>query len=292
MAGCLAVTVLCMAALCAAGPRELAAARAASLTRMYWFPGQWAWFEWLGALAPPVLLLLVRQRYRARLSVEGRPLLLAAAATALVMVAASCCLIHMGGRSLLLARLQPLRMLHLLYCIFLPVLGGVLVVETRSRGRGLPYVAPLLAGMALLLMQRGLYAHSAHMELPGSAPRNGYMQAFEWVREHTPMDALFALDADYTRAPGEDAQVFRALALRSALPDAAKDGGVASVVPELAAEWLQASEAQHGLATLPDAKRVRRLRPLGAQWIVLPAESATAFECPYRNATAQVCHLP
>lgn len=291
VACCLALTVLCMAALRVAGPAELPAARAASLTRLYWFPGAWAWFEWLGAFAPPLLLLLARQRYRASLSMEGRRLLLATAVTTLVMVAASCCLIHTGSRSLLLARLQPLRMLHLLYCIFLPVLGGALVLEARLR-RPLLLPATVLAATGLLLMQRGLYAHSAHLELPGSAPRNGYMQAFLWIRDHTPQNALFALDADYTRAPGEDAQVFRALALRSALPDAAKDGGVASVVPALAGTWLRGSEAQRGLATLPDAERVRRLRPLGAIWIVLPSVSQTAFACPFRNEKAQVCRLP
>ncbi len=292
VAGCLLVTALCMAALRVVGPAELPAARAASLTRLYWFPGQWAWFEWLGALVPPLLLLLIRQRCRARLSVEGRALLLATASTALAITAASCCLVHADSRSLLLARLQPLRMLHLTYCIFLPALGGVLVLEARPRRRALPNATVVLAGIGLFLMQRGLYAHSGHAELPGTTSRNGYAQAFLWVRDHTPPDALFALDADYTRAPGEDAQLFRAVALRSALPDAAKDGGVASVVPTLAAGWLRASEAQRGLANMLDSERVQRVRSLHATWLVLPAGSRTAFDCPYRNAAAQVCRLP
>ena len=42
-----------------------------------------------------------------------------------------------------------------------------------------------------------------------------------------------ALDAQYITKPGEDAQGFRAIAERSALPDYSKDGGVVTNKPEL-----------------------------------------------------------
>lgn len=269
-------------------PTDLSATRAASLTRLYWFPERWAWFEWVGLIAPVALLLWLR-RTPGPLTHNARRLALAVAVSTACMTAGTVCLVRETNRSLLLARLQPLRLLHPVYCIFLLLLGGWLA---SRRWRALPWAAAALAGGSLLLMQRELYRGSNHLELPGRTPVNGWVKAFEWARDHTPPDALFALDADYTRAPGEDAQLFRAIALRSALPDEAKDGGVASVVPSLAEEWRRASEAQRGLATLPDAERARRLQPFGATWIVLPAESPTAFDCPYRNAAAQVCRLP
>ena len=73
------------------------------------------------------------------------------------------------------------------------------------------------------------------------------MQAFLWIRGNTPKDALFALDADYINAPGEDAQSFRAIAERSALPDYSKDGGEASIAPDLTAAWSIGQAAQRGL---------------------------------------------
>ena len=91
---------------------------------------------------------------------------------------------------------------------------------------------------------------------------------------------------------GEDAQMVRAIAQRSTIPDAAKDGGIASVMPELADAWWAGSQAQEGLAVLPDAQRLQRLRSYGATWILLPTDSDTAFACPYRNGDAKVCRLP
>ena len=84
------------------------------------------------------------------------------------------------------------------------------------------------------------------------AARNLWVQAFVWIRGNTPKDALFALDADYINAAGEDAQCFRAIAERSALPDYSKDGGEASIAPELADAWAIGQAAQQRLS---DAER-------------------------------------
>ena len=106
-----------------------------------------------------------------------------------------------------------------------------------------------------------------------------------------PQDALFALDADYITRPGEDAQTFRAIAERSALADYSKDGGEASITPQLTAAWITAQAAQTGLATEPDAMRAAKLRPLGVTWVVLPSSSVTNFLCSYTNEAVKVCHL-
>ena len=121
--------------------------------------------------------------------------------------------------------------------------------------------------------------------------KNSWVQAFEWIRANTPTDALFAMDADYIHAPGEDAQNFRAIAERSVLPDASKDGGEASIAPDLAKAWAQGVRAQDGLSAASDAERVARLRPLGVTWVVLDAGAQTQFECPYANASVRVCRL-
>lgn len=123
------------------------------------------------------------------------------------------------------------------------------------------------------------------------AKRNAWVQGFEWVRVNTLSDALFAMDADYIHAPGEDAQNFRAIAERSVLPDASKDGGEASIAPDLAKAWAEGVAAQDGLNAASDAERLARLRPLGVAWIVLDAGARTQFACPYANASVRVCKL-
>lgn len=274
------------------GPADTLAGRAASLSRYYWFPAQWAWYEWMGLAAPPViLLLLARNRNATGVTPLLRPLALATTTAIAIAATGAFCLIHTTNQSLLLARVQPLRLLHLVYGIFVLILAGSLPSFGRSRSIRLQPILCLLAAASLLMMQRGIYKDSDHIEWPGRTPTNGYERAFTWVKNNTPKDALFALDAQYTTAPGENAQLFRAIALRSSLPDAAKDGGITSVVPHLADAWYAAAQAQTGLSTLGDRQRAARVRPLGATWMILPANSTTHFLCPYRNTAAQVCKL-
>ena len=120
---------------------------------------------------------------------------------------------------------------------------------------------------------------------------NLWVQAFEWIRANTPKDALFAMDADYIHAPGEDAQNFRAITERSTLPDASKDGGEASIAPDMAALWARGVAAQKNLNAISDAERVACLRRLGATWVVLDADARTELECPYANASVRICRI-
>jgi hypothetical protein len=166
--------------------------------------------------------------------------------------------------------------------------------EWLLRRSGLRWVAVmLLLGGVMLAAQRGAFPDSNHLELPWSAPRNPWVQAFLWVRGNTPRDALFALDADYINAPGQDAQSFRAIAERSALPDYSKDGGEASITPDLSQEWAIGQAAQQGLSSRQetDAQRTAALSPFGVSWVVLEAGATTNFDCRYRNAAVTVCRL-
>jgi len=151
----------------------------------------------------------------------------------------------------------------------------------------------------MLYAERMTFPGSRHVELPVgvtwgkfSEPDNPWEQAFVWISRDTPKDALFALDARYITKPGEDAQGFRAIAERSVLPDASKDGGVVTIKPELAAVWLKGQMAQVGLNQETDAQRIAALKPLGVTWVVLERGAATGFACEYANAVVKVCRLP
>jgi hypothetical protein len=149
----------------------------------------------------------------------------------------------------------------------------------------------LLVSGALFAGERLTYPESNHVEFPGLKPRNLWREAFLWIRDNTPSDAIFALDNDYIESSGEDAQGFRATAERSAVADWFKDGGIASNFPDAAALWWQGSTATAQLNQAGDQQRLARLRPLGVTWIVLPVWARTAFPCPFTNARVQVCRL-
>ena len=194
----------------------------------------------------------------------------------------------------LIARLQPLRAFQIVYLVLALTLGATLGERLL---RHIPWrwaTTILFLGGISFATARTAFPNSNHLELPGLAPRNPWAQAFLWARDHTPKDALFALEADYINAPGEDAQCFRAIAQRSALPDYSKDGGEASIAPELTAEWVRGQAAQRALSapSTSDEQRVAALRPLGVTWLVLQAGATTRFDCPFANSAVKLCRLP
>ena len=172
--------------------------------------------------------------------------------------------------------------------ILLPLfLGRLLVVSFRSlTTRGV--VCGVIA-LTMFATQRMLYSNSDHIEWPWSLPRNGWEQAFLWVRANTPVNAVIALDAEYISMQGEDAQNFRAISERSMPADISKDGGIAAIRPELTREWFDGVALQRGLNNASDTDRVARLRPRGIGWIVLPKSAQTGLPCPYRNADVSIC---
>jgi hypothetical protein len=265
--------------------------RAAANTRDYYFLSRWAWYEWLGVLAPLAILWWFR-RIRQR---EG--------VTTFVHVASRLALygvlqlivavVLMLPQSLQRVRpLQPMRYLHLFYLIFV-VLGGGLLAQKFLRTqwpRWLLVFVPLAAVMCFA--QRQTYPTSPHLEWPGLAPRNSWLQAFAWIREHTPTEGYFAAGADYLRRPGEDYHGFRALAERSVLADAAKDSAVATQVPRLALRWQDEVEAQRGWKHFGANDFARLKARFGVDWVLIERPGVEDMECPYENAAVLVCRIP
>jgi hypothetical protein len=200
---------------------------------------------------------------------------------------------HESSATHLVARLQPLRAFQIVYELMILLLGAWLGTHVLKNRPWRWAIFLLALGTPMFFAQRATFPNSAHIEWPNAAPINPWQQAFLWVRTHTPTAALFALDAHYiTQGRHEDAQCFRAIAQRSALPDYSKDGGEASITPALTALWATGEAAQEDLETKPDALRLAKLQPLGVTWLILEITSPTAFSCPYRNLTVKVCRLP
>lgn len=271
-------------------PAETPAYAQVVYTRYYWFPHRWQSYEQFGLTAP---LIIFAAFLRSRPQTPASATLLRATlalSTIALLVAALFARNRLATH--LVARLQPLRTFQTTYLVLILILGA-LAGELLLRNRPLRLAAAFLPLTLLMaFVQRNLYPADLHLEFPGRAPTNPWQQAFFWARDHTPTSALFALDAHYITRTGEDAQCFRPLAERSALPDYSKDGGETSITPALTPDWLRGQHAQTNLNIETDPDRLTHLQGTGATWIILPTTSRTAFLCPYRNSSVQVCRLP
>jgi hypothetical protein len=267
-----------------------------AMTRRYWFLSEWHWYEWIGIAAPLMILGWIATTRRDENNEARLVLARMAVVTGVIATIVAVLFARVQMATHLVARLQPLRVFQLVYVVMILAVGAELANRVLQR-RAVRWVVVFgMLATVMVLVERQTFPASAHIELPSelqwSAPNNAWVQAFLWIRQNTPKDALMALDADYITKPGEDAQSFRAIAERSALPDYSKDGGEASITPELTSAWVEGQVAQSGLSDATDARRIAALKPLGVGWVVLERNAATAFVCDYANEAVKVCRLP
>jgi len=262
----------------------------AALTRSYFYLTRWEWYEWLGVIGPLFILWWFSRIARARQWKDMDSLCRALVVYQLAYITLALLLSIPAGFEAL-ARLQPMRSLHLLYILMLLLGGGVLaeLILKNRVWRWLALFVPLCAGM--FVAQRMLFPASAHIEWPGAVPKNQWVQAFLWIRNNTPADAIFALDPGYMAIPGEDEQGFRAVARRSRTADAIKDSGAVSMFPALSDEWWRQVQAQSGWRNFQLADFQRLQAMYGVSWVVLQPPGLPGFDCRYRNQAVLVCRL-
>jgi hypothetical protein len=262
----------------------------AAHTRDYYYLSRWEWYEWLGVLAPMFLLWWFR-----RVAAGERSKILSRMASRLVLFG---CIQFVVALVIMLTpafdrmrSFQPMRYLHLLYLLFVLFAGG-LIGQRILRGkiyRWLLLFVPLSLGM--FLAQRQTFPATEHMEWPGQSSLNAWLQAFSWVKQNTPGDAMFALDPYYMRRPGEDFHSFRALAERSAMADYSKDPAVATQVPRLALRWQKEVTAQEGWHHFQTRDFQRLKEEFGVNWVVLERPGVAGLACPYENSAVLVCRI-
>ncbi len=260
-------------------------------SRAYFLVTTWHWFEWVGVFAPLIILALCAK-------VSLKPTLPAFPRLAKVLIALG--LISTLAASLLasdsdfayLLRLQPMRSFHLIYVVFFLLLGGLLG-EYLLRARAWRWIlcfGALSAGMFALDI--ATYPASPHIERPDVRYQGQWLSSFLWIRDHTPKDAVFALDPEYLLKTGVDLHGFRAVAKRSMLADQEKDSGAASVFPELAERWKQESAAQSDWEHVSE-ERLQNLRAqYGVTWVLLENSAPVGgLVCPYKNGQLRVCRI-
>ena len=272
----------------------------AAITRDYYFLGRWQWYEWLGVIAPLFLLWGIYRLGRKNGSMVHTHMVQARVASRLawfgVFQLAVAVAIMLPSSLDRLKPFQPMRFLHLLYLIFFLLAGGLIGqrILRRHAYRWLLLFVPL--GLGMFWAQRQTFPDTAHLEWPGAKPGNSWVEAFEWIRQNTPADSLFALDPYYMKLPGEDFHSFRALAERSALADYVKDPSVATQVPSLAVRWKEEVDAQKEWRSFR-VEDFRRLKSrFGVSWVVLASPGVQGgvqgMDCPFQNLAVLVCRIP
>jgi hypothetical protein len=252
---------------------------------------QWEWYEWLGAIAPLFLFWIVVQLARRR--GENKLANFATAICFYGLFQLAVAMVIQGPEAPIgLSTLEPMRYLHLIY-IFLALLGGAYLgryLLKASLWRWAIFLLIVNGGM--FLGQRELFASSTHVELPTTPHTNAWLQAFDWIRQSTPVDAYFALGPRYMAAPDEDHHSFRALAERSQLADSVKDTSVVTKVPELAPIWKEQIDAQAGWNQfkLNDFERLKS--EFGVDWVVVHSPATAGLVCRWHNESLSVCMIP
>ncbi len=273
--------------------------RQAAATRGFYFLGQWHWYEWFGLIAPLLLLFVLHRFLKTRVVPKAMSLR--------VIVTALLCyglFQTIAGLAIMLPpqleRLrpfEPMRYLHLLYILFFIIAGGLIgeFILRRRPYRWAIFFVPLCAGM--LYAQCRMYPQTPHLELPFTKSTNSWVEAFAWIRQNTPVDALFAIDPHYESVDGEDYHGFRGLAERSVLTDYEKDAGMAARVPSLAPRWLKEVSALNGWRSFQRTDFERLQREFGVTWIVLSRADAQfndpsrSISCEFQNQDVKVCRL-
>ena len=270
-----------------------AAYREAVHKRTYLFLLSWKWYELLGILGPPAILYGFSRLARKQ-GLKNVETLCRASVPFVLFYFAVAVIVMIPDRMIAFVRLQPLRSLQIVY-VLLILIGGGFLGKWLLKGRAWLWLAlclPLCAGM--FFASRQLFPGTPQIEWPGITSNNDWMKTFAWIRANTPTDAIFALNPEYLRRPGENHQGFRGLAERSMIADAVRDSGVVVYFPtsEIAEHWQEQVSAQQGWATFQLADFERLRSKYGVSWVVLDQNGDPGLDCPYANATLRVCRVP
>jgi len=259
--------------------------------RHFQYPLGWTWYEWLGVGGPLVFLLTyARVGRRNNMPVLERlctRFVISTIIGALAAVVTTSCFPTQTWE-----RLEPMRILHLTYVMFV-LISGALLGKYILRTQWLRWLALFLPiSLGMFYAQRQEFPGDRHIELPGLAPCNAWVQAFEWVRENTPQNAFFALDPKYMEKSGDDPHGFRGMAERSMLADNAKDPSVVEVFPDLAYQWKLELAGREKWSSLGLEDFARMKKKFGVGWVILERPGVAGMPCPYVNGTVMVCRIP
>ena len=258
----------------------------------YYFLLRWTWYEWLGILGPLAILWCCGKFAERR----GNSVLARLSQT-LFLFEAICfavgLIVTIPHPLEILAPYQPMRILQLVYLLMFMIIGG-LVGEYVLKKRPLLWImlfVPIATGLCVAQLE--LFPQTRHVEWPGAKPINPWLQAFAWIHENTPTDAVFALDPNYMVLPEENYQGFRAAAKRSSLADAKKDWSAAVLYPwlPLADEVFAQTQAVSTWKRFGPDDFERLREKYDVTWVVVQQPAGDGLDCPFQNNAVRVCRI-
>ncbi len=265
--------------------------RKAVETRAYFYLYKWTWYEWLGAIGPIILFWVLWRVARKHNQKVLSQFALGVLVYAIFQQAFAMAILAPASLERL-TPLQPMRYLQLVY-FFLALIGGSLLGKYWLKASVWRWAIFLLAANGTMFAaQCAQFPASKHIEWPGRAPSNPWLQAFAWIRTDTPADAYFVLDPNYLAARDNDYHSFRALAERSQLCDAIKDTAVVTLVPRLATTWNRQLQAQRGWQNFQLADFERLKREFGVDWALVSLKQTNGLNCKWHNNELAVCGIP
>jgi len=256
----------------------------------YFFLLRWEWYEWLGIIGPPIILLGFAGIARRRKLVALDTICWTTAVFGMIFLGVGLT-ITIVPQLMRFVELQPMRSLLFVYIVLIVVSGGLVAeyVLATKIWRWIVLFVAICSGM--FYVQRQLLPATTHVEWPSANSSNHWVAAFRWIRDNTPVDAYFALDPDYMRLPGEDQHGFRAVAERSRLADNVKDSGAATMFPALAVAWVQQTGSLKAWTDFDKSDFSRLGESYGVNWVVLTQPGVGGLECPYENPAVRICRL-
>ena len=312
----LATSALALAAcLQAVANPESAATIRIALTRTYWFPAQWRWYELLGLAAPLAILSIFAFRKPGAPSIprslrngwelasqlmdrtgDGANDASRTLARMAVAVGATSCLIaalfaRAASATHLIARLQPVRAFQIVYLVLALTLGATLGERLCAVARWA--AAILLLGGIMFTAGRTAFPNSNHLELPGIAPHNLWTQAFLWIRDNTPRTRSSPSTPTTSTHPAKTRSASAPSPSAAPSPTTPRTEARPPSRPRTA-QWVRGQAAQQSLSapSTSDERRVAALQPLGVTWLVLQASATTSLACPFANSAVKLCRLP
>jgi hypothetical protein len=266
--------------------------REALYSRDFFFLSRWTWYHWLGLLAPLAFLVWFWKGNFRGVTQQFNRMSFVLVPFGFVSIVAGAMISSTHDLDMY-ARLQPLRCFHLITLIFMLLLAGL--IGEYTRGKKLSWVLPaLLTGLTVGMsyVSYASYPNSPRIEVPGlSTTSNAWLEATGWIRDNTPQNAIFAVDAHYIEVDGVDLHGFRALAERSSLADYYKDGSVVTIFPNLATEWKQMTDATTGLNSFSAEQFTRLAHQYPVTWTVIHGAAPSGMYCPYDHQGYAVCQI-
>ena len=188
--------------------------------------------------------------------------------------------------------LQPMRYLHLEF-IFLVLIAGCLyraAFSGRTVWRWALFLAVANGGM--FISQRVLFPATEHLELPGRASANPWLQAFDMGPAEHAFERLLCPRSRLSGCTRRGLPQFPGPGRAQPVGRRAQGRGCGHPGSGACARWASEVDAQDGWGGLQLADFERLKGRYGVNWVLVSYPAPARLTCIWHNAQLAVCQIP